>query len=676
MSEFKKLRAAVSKQFDRMKQHELFRTKAGKDELWDTYLKAFPAGSNPIYKENTEHDCNCCKGFIRAIGNVVAIIDGKTESIWDVNVEGTCYQPVANSLSELVKSKLIDNIFLHTENEAGKENTYQEVENGPVITWNHFHLVVPSANRVDGEDIGTALNLPRTSKEVMLRALNGLTDDSVNTVLELIAQNSLYRGEENLAAVQSFQKLQKKFKKLQTDAEKDIFCWSQVKTTSGAVSGIRNTSIGTLLVDISEGKELDLAVASFESKVAPTNYKRPTALVTKAQVERARAAIEEMGLTSALDRRFATINDVTINNLLFADRDAKKHLKGGNIFDDLSASVSEKPKNFDKVEEIGIEDFITKILPQSDSIELMVENRHSPNLVSLIAPVDPSAKNMFKWPNNFSWSYTGELADSIKERVKRAGGKVDGDLRFSLSWFNHDDLDLHMVEPGGYRIHFANRYDDSPCKGRLDVDMNAGYGTTRTPVENICYLDRKYMREGVYGLMVNNYMKRESVDVGFEMEIEFDGITTTISHPEAVKDKDTILVAAIEYTKKDGFKIVKSLPSSQAVKEMWNIKSQSFHRVTAALKSPNHWDERAVGNKHYFFMLDGCLNDGKARPFFNEFLSGELTPHRKVFELVGSKMKTEESDNQLSGIGFSSTQRNHVLCRVKGNFTRVVKIVF
>ena len=122
--------------------------------------------------------------------------------------------------------------------------------------------------------------------------------------------------------------------------------------------------------------------------------------------------------------------------------------------------------------------------------------------------------------------------------------------------------------------------------------------------------------------------------------------------------------------------IVESLPSSQAAKNLWGIPTQTFHKVSVLMLSPNYWDEKTVGNKHYFFMLDGCLNDGKARGFFNEFLTDSLNVHRKVFEVVGSKMKTEESDRQLSGIGFSSTQRNYILCRVKGSFTRTLKITF
>jgi hypothetical protein len=33
-------------------------------------------------------------------------------------------------------------------------------------------------------------------------------------------------------------------------------------------------------------------------------------------------------------------------------------------------------------------------------------------------------------------------------------------------------------------------------------------------------------------------------------------------------------------------------------------------------------------------------------------------------------------DEQLSGLGFSSTQKNTLLCRVKGSFTRTIKIMF
>jgi hypothetical protein len=46
------------------------------DTLVEEYLAAFPAGSDPVYKTTTEHDCRCCKRFIRRAGSVVTIADG------------------------------------------------------------------------------------------------------------------------------------------------------------------------------------------------------------------------------------------------------------------------------------------------------------------------------------------------------------------------------------------------------------------------------------------------------------------------------------------------------------------------------------------------------------------------------------------------------------------------
>ena len=147
-------------------------------------------------------------------------------------------------------------------------------------------------------------------------------------------------------------------------------------------------------------------------------------------IERAKTKIVELGLTSALERRYATINDITINNVLFADRSARKAMASDGLgaFDALSAAAPVNPKAMAKVEEVPIEKFLSDILPSASTLEVMIENQHAGNFVSLIAPADPTAQPLFKWDNNFSWSYTGDVTDSVKERVKKAGGNVTGDL--------------------------------------------------------------------------------------------------------------------------------------------------------------------------------------------------------------------------------------------------------
>lgn len=675
--DFHVFKTAVAKQWAAMTKDDatLFRVDVDKDLLWSTYLKAFPAGTDPIFRERSEHDCSCCRNFIRNAGDAVAVVNGQIVTIWDGKIEGEpAYQQVSQTLAALVRSRPVRDIFLHDQKTIGTDKNVETMLGGDV-TWNHFFVNVPSRFVKKGKDIPTALHLPRTAQETLLRAVNEITDEAIDTVLDLIAQNALYRGAEHKAAVVAFQKAKKTFEGLSA-ADKALKAWVNVASGElwGSVSGIRSTVIGSLLVDLSADVDLEDAVKKFEAKVAPHNYKRTTALVTKKQIENAKKTISDLGLTSALERRYAVLKDVSINDVLFADRDAKSVMN--DVFDDLAADVAEKAKSYDKVEEVSIDKFLSDILPRVSSVEALVENRLTSNFVSLIAPVDPTAGSLFKWGNNFSWSYAGEVADSIKARVKAAGGNVTGDLCCRLAWFNYDDLDFHMREPGGSTIYF--RQKSSPVTGgRLDVDMNAGGGQTREPVENIFYGDRRTMKEGVYELIVHQYSKRETRDVGFEVEIDYLGSVTRYAYTTAVRQDQAVTVAKFKYSHAGGIEFISSLPASSASKDVWGVKTETFRRVNVIMLSPNHWEgEPGVGNKHWFFMLDGGVNEDGARGFYNEFLKDSLTPHRRVFEMLGSKLKPAPATEQLSGLGFSSTKRDELVVRVKGAFTRTLKIKF
>jgi hypothetical protein len=267
--EFKELKTAVQRQFNEMKKSDLFRVNLDKDLLWEIYLSSFPEGTNRIFRERTDHDCQCCKSFIISVGNMVSIDKGKIVSIWDVNVGGF-YQVVADAMSKYVKSYQIENIFLHPEKIVGTDKNYQQVptpDGFGTLTWEHFYVQIPDKFYCKNVNIGTRLGEVRSTKDVMLRSLKEISIDSIDTVLELIGQNSLYRGEENKFALQTFWGFKRKFDKLNTDQEKDIFCWSNLSAMPTSVSKIRGTSIGTLLIDLSEGVDMEKAVASFEAKV-------------------------------------------------------------------------------------------------------------------------------------------------------------------------------------------------------------------------------------------------------------------------------------------------------------------------------------------------------------------------------------------------------------------------
>lgn len=670
---FQIIKSAVAAQFERMQKHALFRVDVDKHVLWDTYLNSFPDGTNPIYRTRREYDCTCCKQFVRTVGDLVAIIDGKTVSIWDVTLKEPAFQAVVDRMSGLVKSKPIADAFLHYEAHAGTDQSLEDrlKTGGEVKRWDHFFVNIKRDFVTGKSGIPTRLGQLRTSKETLARALEEITDEALETVQELIANGSLYRGEEHKKTITEFHRIKQEYLR---SFDKELFLWVTAKTAPGYVTGIRNSAIGTLLVDLSEGKDLEYAVKAFEVKVAPSNYKRPTALVTKGMIEKAKQTISDLGLSSALERRYAVLPDISINNVMFADRSSRKLM--ADVFDELAHETSSRvsQKSLDKIENVPIDKFVSDILPKINSMEVLLENHHTGNLVSLIAPGDPTAGKLFKWDNLFSWSYNGEMADSMKERVKKAGGNVTGDLCCRLAWNNTDDLDFHMVEPSGAHIYYGDRR--SAAGGTLDVDANGMNGIRPNPVENIFYARRSHMKEGVYHLSVHQFSQRQREDVGFEAEIDFMGTVWRFAYPQVMTQGSRVTVATFRYTAAKGVEILESLPQSTLTRTAWGLPTQSFHKVNVMMLSPNFWDDKGVGNKHFFFMLEGCVNDGSARGFFNEFLDSRLDPHRKVFEMVGSKLKPAPAQDQLSGLGFSSTQRNTVTVRVKGTYSRTINLVF
>jgi hypothetical protein len=686
MKTFHDLKLALNIQFDVIKDQNLFVSKADKNELKQMYLSSFPEGSNPIFVTNTEHDCNCCMQYIRSVGNVLAIVDYKLVSVWDIEIGGH-YQVVADAMSALVKSKGIDGLFLHHETNAGQEITHS-LTDGVSKTWNHFHQKLPGKCVSDITDMPTKLAKVKDSYSTLKRGLSELTIDAMNVVLELIAQNSLYRGEEHKGSITAFVSLKNSY---DATNNKDLFLWECAITFSN-LSGFRNSAIGTLVTDLSDGIPLEKAVKSFENKVAPANYKRPKSLITQSMIKNAEAKVAELGIADSLQRRYAQIDDITINNVLFADRTAKVSM---GVFGDLRSDVADKLPNLDKVEEVSIDTFLTKILPTSKSIEVFFANELQSSLVSLIAPENKEANSILKWGNNFTWSYNGEVADSMRERVTAAGGRVDGVLRFTNSW-NHNGgnsslMDLHVFMPGcGYkpsgkkqvndlypntpRVGWNHRQDFS-SGGVQDVDYTSQAPKEYIPVENITFPDLYKMPDDVYYMKIHNWDKRDRNTEGFKAEIEFDGQLYQYTYKTPLQHKEWVDVA--EVTKKGKtFSIVHKLPQSVESVKIWDISTEKFHKVKVMMQSPNHWDGEETGNKHYFFMLDDCSNPLSTRGFYNEFLNQELNDHRKVFEVLASKMKVEHSDKQLSGLGFSSTQKNSLLCRVEGSFNRLIKIKF
>jgi hypothetical protein len=646
MSEFGKLRDAVNANISEIRGPAFSANITGR-ELTEVYLSSFPEGTNPVFRTNTVHDCNCCKHFIRSIGNLLTIEEGyKLKSIWDVQVGGV-YQEVADALSEAVKSAGISGFFYTRFAEFGEKINHHEAPEGGAESFSHFYCTVPSSVR--STQPGKAGGKANVSRAVFKRSLEEISEEALQTILELISDNNLYRGEEFKPAAEKFLRLKREYQQAE---DKDLFSWA---LALGSSARFQSTVIGTMAKDLSDGMPVEEAVKKFESMVAPANYKRPKSLVTSAMVKKAEEEIIRLGYEGLLNRRHAALSDLKVSDVLFLDRDGREPSLLSGVATDSIAKT--------KPAEVSADHFLKEILPKSKKIQLFVTEQMKGSRVNLLT--GPYVEGMFRWNNPFTWAYAGDVADSIKERVKRAGGVVDADVRCSLSWDNLDDLDLYVVEPDGTRIFFDWK-TSTHTGGMLDIDMN-NMSTTmkRGCVENIFWKDGRKMVDGDYRVGVHNYQKRESQFPGFSVEISVNGDSKVISYPDDVQNGARVNVATLSVS--NG--VVRVIPHLEE-----EALQGEFKTVQAVTLSPNHWGDNETGNRHLFFLLGGERTEENIRMFFNEHLGSSLAEHRKVTEVVGSKFKIPPEGDQLCGYGFSSTRPGKLVLKVTGVKTRIIHV--
>ena len=93
------------------------------------------------------------------------------------------------------------------------------------------------------------------------------------------------------------------------------------------------------------------------------------------------------------------------------------------------------------------------------------------------------------------------INDNEIDELRRDYGGSTGEVTITLAWQTIDDLDLHIVEPGGEEIYFKNKTSSSG--GTLDVDKNADEDLISNPIENVFYVSKP--PTGKYGVYVYYY---------------------------------------------------------------------------------------------------------------------------------------------------------------------------
>lgn len=694
---------------------KLFRANVPSDVVWDMYIKSFE--NDPIYRdpESSMHKCNLCNNFIRRYGNIVAVDENNNlMTLWEFMPTDAEYLPVNKFLHEAISCESIKDVFFETY-ESLKDLPYQAfkrpqaeyrlgihenvkrysreeanmypgagIKANDIKKFHHLSLMMPSAFvKKDAGSIEAIASNYRDAKEVFARGMSTITVDTLELVVDLIKQGSLLDGDTHLGKIEAILPFAKEFRLIPAN-QQDVWCW--VNSYENIHAKFRNTLIGVLCSELAEGMELNKACLNWNKRVDPRNYMKATAAITEKQIKEAKVFVDENGYTPSFNRRPANTDDIKANEILHLNSEGGDQQKDVHLFDGVKSSKSTRHKRseFDKVEEVGIDQFMYEILPTCTEVEAFLTNDHEDSMVTLTTAENKNSKQIFKWNNNFSWTFNGNLAGKslIKNSVKQLGGKVDGILRFSIMWAegtNDDsDLDAHCKEKPGEHIFYSHKRSGA-TGGNLDIDIinpqSHKRSSKKNVVENITYPN--YPNDDMeFDFYVHQYSERRSE--GFKAEIEFKGVQFQYEHPYPIQQGKNVKVATVKFI--DGeFTIKHHLTPTDGFgveKEIYNLKSGHFHKVKLACLSPNHWGENAVGNKYYFFFLEGAQAQKSMRSFHNENLKGDLVVHRKVMEVLANTTMVESTQEELSGIGFNSTVRDDVVLRLKGSHKRVVRVKF
>jgi hypothetical protein len=127
--EFKEFNSKIQAQFKRMcDTGKLFQSNISGNILWDLYLNSFDLIYNGIFRDanSSKHNCNCCKNFIKRYGNIVAIVDGKIESIFS-NIDNVGeYTNSAKQCSKILENSSIQDVFFETYDMLNTELNYEK----------------------------------------------------------------------------------------------------------------------------------------------------------------------------------------------------------------------------------------------------------------------------------------------------------------------------------------------------------------------------------------------------------------------------------------------------------------------------------------------------------------------------------------------------------------------
>ncbi|HEY9791466.1 MAG TPA: hypothetical protein V6D22_13765 [Candidatus Obscuribacterales bacterium] len=350
------------------------------EDLWEVYLNTLP-------DERQEHNCHCCKRFIRTFGSLASIKeDGTLESaIWTGDTH-FFYAATFEAMAEAVRRGKVVGVALF------KDEAWGTALSGG---WTHFAITPPDkvAHKHLTLTPGQMRAVKREDRRTLLHGLADFGRDIVAQAATLLEAEALYRSEKVLGPVRFLLQMHDLPAK-----NRENLIWRAVAHAPVGFCQPRSTMIGTLLEDIAAGLSFEEVKRRFNSKMNPLQYQRPQAAPRAGNIEQAEKLVAQLGIEPALHRRFARLDEIqTIWKPPVTEKPAR-----GTVFGHLPTynNVTPAPLAM-SAKAITWEKFARTVLPNATKIEIFMESRMS--FCALVTATNADAPQILQWNNPFSW---------------------------------------------------------------------------------------------------------------------------------------------------------------------------------------------------------------------------------------------------------------------------------
>jgi len=373
----------------------ILRTDASPEALWNSWLLNIPP------EKRQHYNCHCCRRFIQKYGGLVLVNpNGTDEPLFWKMPESTDFgilRASVETLYELVLYADVSGVFYPRPDRVLGVASGPGLMNGFGEYWTHLHSSLHESC-AHGSRLLNWSQAEAAKKEdfrCLTEALGVYDKKTVETAVHLLEHETLYRGEKVLGAAQWLLKVITGIDSLPSVGNRrNNFLWTKVARALPGYCTPKSGMIGTLLDDIKSGMSFETFAARFKAKMAPNQYMRPQAPPSAGNGAAAEKAVETLGISQSLKRRFARLDEVT---QAWAPKTAAPVLSG--VFAGVPVKgYSKSSGNNMVIPETAItwRKFSETVLPGAVSVKLKVPYGLKP-FVALTTAQDPDAPPIIKW---------------------------------------------------------------------------------------------------------------------------------------------------------------------------------------------------------------------------------------------------------------------------------------